>query len=127
MNDEEEMEAGKSKKEQIEALRAAGAQPTILTEEYVRELLEHSMPAPWVVYSEEGPVRLPSGDLVKGWTYSICADRKHDPHVCIGMAYTSEEKAPEYDAWLMAAAPDLARTVLKLYELLRRNGLTPDI
>lgn len=61
MSDEEEMEAGKNKKEQIEALRAAGAQPTILTEEHVRNLLEHSMPAPWVVYCEEGPVRLPSG------------------------------------------------------------------
>lgn len=65
----------------------------------------------WGVMSDEGPVRLPSGERVGGWMHSICAGSgflMDEGHVCIGHAFTKADGMPAHDARLIAAAPDLA-------------------
>lgn len=92
-----------------------------ITAAEAQELVARATPGPWGVWSEEGPITLPTGKTAGGWSYSVCAFEgtvrqaacRDAPHVCVGHAFAKNDEA-EHDACLMAAAPDLAASLIVL-------------
>ena len=88
--------------------------PRIITAAKAQALLDGATPGPWRVWSDEGPIVLPTGQRVGGWTCSICrGDYASDSdHACVGYSVAKDEARADADARLLAAAPDLAHTVV---------------
>lgn len=70
--------------------------------------------APWIVWSDEGPIWLPTGDCVGGWTMSVCSapggSTSDVEHVCIATVLEKAENDPQGDAnaaFIAAARTDV--------------------
>jgi hypothetical protein len=89
----------------------------IITADEAASLLGAATRGPWCVWSDEGPIVLPTGQRAGGWTCSICRGEptSDSDHACVGYSVARVvAQAAEIDALraILAAAPDLAATVV---------------
>ena len=86
----------------------------IITADEAASLLGAATRGPWRVWSDEGPIVLPTGQRAGGWTCSICRGEpiSDSDHACVGYSVAKDEAQADADGRLLAAAPDLAATVI---------------